>query len=189
MGHRPPLSGSADRASAPPRPARTRPTSRSSPRSPAIATRRVRRPLRSRGRSSARPAPARTRSGPRAASSPRRSRRTPAHRDLRRPTARLELATSSSSTAAVNAVRPVLARSTSHRSSSGPARPRPADLDRRTRRRSKSVARGERAMPLPRDPSSGAVSAGTACLSSGTTPAYGDRVGCHPDTSRSRYSS
>jgi len=38
-------------------------------------------------------------------------------------------------------------------------------------------------MPLPRDPSSAAVPAGTACLSPGTTPAYGDRVGCHPDTS------
>jgi len=47
----------------------------------------------------------------------------------------------------------------------------------------------ERAMPLPREPSSGAVSAGTACLSPGTTPAYGERVGYHPDTSRSRCSS
>ena len=44
-------------------------------------------------------------------------------------------------------------------------------------------------MPLPRGPSSGAVSAGTACLSPGTTPAYGDWAGCHPDTSRSRCSS
>jgi len=61
---------------------------------------------------------------------------------------------------------------------SRPTSPVGEDLAARGGDRSR-LACDERAMPLPRDPSSGAVPAGTACLSFRTTPAYGDRVGCH----------